>query len=459
MLWTPYAVRLLLLTALLTASAPSFAFEADVHYGLTHWLALQTGFDPLAAQIIATGDQRVDSGDMQFIDVVALYACLGKDDVGARRAGSHHYPTAGSVPGPLETRAVSPGSDAARKAALAAIKVSPSQAAYMLLKLGEALHILQDSWSHQGVPDVRRFGDAAFGCDATRAWGHPKTRGGASSHKADLTSYWPADTVAMAKATYDILTQYPLISGKKRTARTWEEIRPALDGFIKASTKTDKAGWFVAHRVRAVSFLEGISLPDGAKTFEQQWPGRKLPPLAAKESRQHAVDAGVLDFYNRFFARWLGTEDFGAVAAQFGASPDGKKGKHAKASTAAANSELGMRLKLWRLRDHGSVAELAHTLGPLTTHQRASLDAIAKRPNAYARYPTIAAAYFPLLPHGDDVSPLLPFFVSVTTPPGGHPHAMAVAKFRHAPYDIVGVVAERIGASWRVMSIVSTVDH
>jgi len=157
---------------------------------------------------------------MQFIDVVALYACLGKDDVGARRAGSHHYPTAGSVPGPLETRAVSPGSDAARKAALAAIKVSPSQAAYMLLKLGEALHILQDSWSHQGVPDVPRFGDAAFGCDATRAWGHPKTRGGASSHKADLTSYWPADTVAMAKATYDILTQYPLISGKKRTART-----------------------------------------------------------------------------------------------------------------------------------------------------------------------------------------------------------------------------------------------
>jgi hypothetical protein len=438
-------VRLLLLTALLTASAPSFAFEADVHYGLTHWLALQTGFDPLAAQIIATGDQRVDSGDMQFIDVVALYACLGKDDVGASRAGSHHYPTAGSVPGPLETRAVSSGSDAARKAALAAIKVSPSQAAYMLHKLGEALHILQDSWSHQGVPDVPRFGDVPFGCDATRAWGHPKTRGGASSHKADLTSYWPADTVAMAKATYDILTQYPLISGKERTARTWEEIRPALDGFIKASTKTNKAGWFVAHGVSDVSFLEGISRPDGAKAFAQQWPGRKLPPLAGKESRQHRVDADVLDFYNRFFARWLGTTDFGAVAAQFGA--------------AAANSELAMRLKLWRLRDHGSVAELAHTPGPLTTRQRESLDAIAKRPNAYARYPTIAAAYFPLLPHGDDASPLLPFFVSVATPPGGHPHAMAVAKFRHAPYDIVGVVAERIGASWRVVSIVSTVDH
>ena len=195
-----------------------------------------------------------------------------------------------------------------------------------------------------------------------------------------------------------------------------------------------------------MSFLEGISLPDGARPFEQQWPGRKLPPLAAAESRQHAVDAHVLEFYNSFFARWLGTVDFGAVAAQFGASPDG-------------NSELGMRLKLWRLRDHGSVAELAHTPGPFTARQQATLDAIANRPNAYARYPNIAAAYFPLLPHGDDVSPLLPFFVSVSTPPAGHPRAMAAVKFRHAPYDLVGVVAEKLGAAWRVVSIVSTVDH
>src|SRR3989442_2655977 len=115
MLWTPYAVRLLLLTALLTASAPSLAFEADVHYGLTHWLALQTGFDPLAAQIIATGDQRVDSGDMQFIDVVALYACPGKDDVGDRLPVSLHFPLAASVPVRFETCPVRPETNSPRK--------------------------------------------------------------------------------------------------------------------------------------------------------------------------------------------------------------------------------------------------------------------------------------------------------------------------------------------------------
>ena len=81
---------LLLVSALLLiAPERAAAFEADVHYGLTHWLALQAGFEPLQAQIIATGDERVDSGDMPYIDLVAMYACLHKDEVSARRAGEH----------------------------------------------------------------------------------------------------------------------------------------------------------------------------------------------------------------------------------------------------------------------------------------------------------------------------------------------------------------------------------
>ena len=90
------SIRSLLVSVVLLAVSPAMAFEADVHYGLTNWLALQAGFEPIQAQIIATFDQRVDSGDMPFIDVVALYACLGKDETSARRAGEHHYPSAGS---------------------------------------------------------------------------------------------------------------------------------------------------------------------------------------------------------------------------------------------------------------------------------------------------------------------------------------------------------------------------
>jgi hypothetical protein len=90
--------------------------------------------------------------------------------------------------------------------------------------------------------------------------------------------------------------------------------------------------------------------------------------------------------------------------------------------------------------------------------QRSILDAIAKERNAYAHYDAPSAAFFPLLPRGKDVSPLLPFFVSTAVAPDGKdPRAVAVAKFRHAPYDTVAVVAENIGGRWRAISIVSVV--
>src|SRR5436309_6745133 len=83
---------------LLSHSNASLAFESDVHFGLTQWLASQAGFDEFAARTIATGDQRVDSGDMQFPDRELMYAGLGKDNVGAGTAGTDHYPHATSVP-------------------------------------------------------------------------------------------------------------------------------------------------------------------------------------------------------------------------------------------------------------------------------------------------------------------------------------------------------------------------
>ena len=453
--------RLLLLASVLAVSARSEAFESDVHYGLTQWLALKAGFDPQAAKTIAIGDNRVDSGDMQFVDLVFIYACAGKDDVGSGRAGEHHYPSAGPAPAAPEVRVVSPGSAPARKATLDAIKVAPNQAAYRLFALGEALHILQDSWSHQGTPDIPQPVDRLFSCDATRAWGHPKARGGWNSHKADLTMNWPADTVAMAKATYEVLTQFPTISGVKRTPRSWDEIRPALDRFVAASTKTEKRRWFASQGIDDAAFLEGISLKDGAQHFELAWPGRKLPPLGSPQSRQHAVQADLLDFYNRFVARWVSTTDFEAMAGEFGpdASPSDARSRSA-GSDAIGKTELAARLKAWRLRDHGRVADIAHSLQPLTARERATLDAVAKETNAYARYDQPADAFFPLLPRGKEISPLLPFFVwTPAAAAGKNPTAVAVTKFRHLPYDAVAVVAEQVAGRWRVVSIVSAVDH
>lgn len=434
------SASLMLLPLLAFAAARCFAFEADVSYGMTMWLALKAGFNEREAATIATGNQRVDSGDMQYIEVGLMYACLGKDDAGAKRAGGHHYPGMGTVPGATESRAVVAGGPAATKAALAMTKLPPEQSGFMLLKLGEALHILQKSWAHQGVPDVPLGGKSGIECDAARAWGHPKARGGAQSHRADLTRYWPADTLAAAKATYEVLLKFPAIGGVKRTPQPWEKLAPQLDGFIKAATKTHKREWFAAQKIADVSFLEGISLPDGARPFDHKWRGRRLPGVPTHQSRQHHVEPGLLDFYHRFFERWMTTRDFAALAAEFGpAAPERR-------------AELAARLKLWRVRDHGRVAELAHAMRALTDEERARVEAI----KALAVYEKHLDAYFPLLPRIDGVSPLLPFFVAETAKDRT---AVAAVKFRHAPYDAVAVRAVKTARGWRVESIVGTVEH
>ena len=434
----------LLFLGVLAAAASCRAFESDVHYGMTAWLALKAGFNEREAATIATGSQRVDSGDMQYADLGLMYACLGEDDVGARRAGGHHYPTAGAVPGVPEARGVVAGSEAAMKAAVAITKVPPDKSGFMLLKLGEALHILQESWAHQGVPEIPLGGKTGIECAPTRAWGHPKARGGANSHKADLTRHWSTDTLAAAKTTYEVLLQFAPVSGVKRTPQAWDVIRPRLEGFIKAATKTQKRDWFAAQGIADVSFLEGISLPDGAKAFDLRWPGRRLPPVPTHQSRQHHADAALLDFYHGFFERWMAARDFAALAAEFGpAAP-------------ARRAELASRLKLWRIRDHGRVADLAHTSRALSDEERARIDAVAGARNAFAKYESALDAYFPLLPRIEGVSPLLPFFIAETSKDRT---AVAALKFRHAPYDAIAVLAVKTARGWRVESIVGTVDH
>jgi len=434
-------ISFLSLPAALLAAISCWAFESDVHFGMTQWLALKAGFNEREAATIATGSQRVDSGDMQYLDVGLMYACLGKDDIGVKRAGGHHYPTAGAVPGDPEVRAVVAGSEVAMKAAAAMTKVPPEKTGFMLLKLGEALHILQDSWAHQGVPEVPYGAKSGVDCDPTRAWGHPKARGGAGSHHADLTRFWRADTLAAAKSTYDVLLQFAPVQGAKRTPQAWDSIQPRLEGFIKATTKSQKRDWFVSQGLGDVSFLEGISLPDGSKPFELHWSGRRLPPVPAHQSRQHYVDEALLDFFHRFFEGWMTTTNFAALAAELGPASAGKR------------AELAARLKLWRVRDHGRVADLAHGPAPLSDEQRARVDAI----KSLASYETPLDAYFPLLPRLEEgVSPLLPFFIAETA---RDRTAVAAVKFIHAPYDAVAVIAVKTPRGWRADSIVGSVDH
>ncbi len=450
----------LLVAGVLLVPVSAIAFERDVHFGLTKWLALQAGFLPREAEALAIGDQRVDSGDMQFIEIVTVYACLRKDEESSADDARHHYPSPGKLPGPPDQRSVPAGGDPARQRAIEATKVSVEQSGFLLYRFGEALHGLQDSWSHQGVPDVPQVLDGVVACDSALAWSHPRSRGGWNSHKADLTHLWAADTIAMADATYAVLLQYPPMMGVKRSPKPWNEIRPALDAFVRAATKAQKKKWFIDQGISDVSFLEGITLPDGPEAFDLRWEAHKLPPLAKLESTQHDVDPELLDFFSRFFTQWIAADDFDALATAFGivlpASPNAPRVPLSPMS----KTELSARFAAWRIRDHGRVADLAHAPQPLTAQQRSTLASIAKNREALAHYASPKDAFYPLIVKTPDPAPLLGFFVDKVTPSTeGLERAVATVKFRHAPYDIVEVLAERVDGRWHIVSLAATVDH
>jgi hypothetical protein len=447
---------MMLFALALFLTSPCRAFERDVHFGMTKWLAVQAGFSEDQADAIATGDQRIDAGDIQFMEQLSVYACTGKDAESSANVRTHSYPASGPLPGAPESRAVVAGSDAAFALSRQILKVDPGQAGFSLYKLGEALHALQDSWSHQGTPGVPSI--AGMPCDAGLSWGHPASRGGWNSHRADITSAWPADTVAMAAATYKILTSYPAIDGVKRKPAVWDTLQPMLDALVSAKTKADKARWFGAHSIGNVAFLAGISLPDGASAFKLEWKGDKLPTLKSAQSSQHHIDADLLEFFNGFFDAWVATDDFAATATRFGLPATG--GGAARRGSASSAAQLTARLKLWRMRDHGSVAELAHSPAALSAAQLSRVDALTRSRDVYARYAATQDAFTPILPKTPEPTPIVPFLV-IPLPASADqpPRALATVRFRSAPYDTLQVLAAKVAGRWGVASISPIVEH
>lgn len=419
--------------------ATAAAWEADVHFGLTRWLAVQAGFSAPQAEAIATGNQRVDFGAMETMHLMTEYACTGADAEGraeaARAARRLHFPG---------------GGEASTEALRTLLRDAAPKSGLLLLKLGEALHPLQDAAAHEGVdiggggmPDI-----AGLQCDPQRMPAPSQGGGSEQPHRADTTAARPAAALAMARATFEWLQRYPPIADAPRVAVDWPRVEAQLGGFLAASTKTTKAAWFREHGMDDVRFLEGISLPDGAQPWTATWPGRRLPRLQAAASTQHGVPDEARRFFDDFFAAWLGDGD---PASALGL---------AKGEGTPAQRDLAARLRLWRLRDHGAAAALVHAPSALTRMQLQRVDELARDRRAYARYPQLADAFFPLMAIESYASPLLPYIVRpLPALADNEPRMLAIAKLRHAPYDELLLVAQRRAGRWSVVSLHGVRDH
>lgn len=448
----PHASRLLKrstlsLLAALAVPLTCNAFESDVHFGLTYWLAKKAGFAPGEAQAIAIANQRLDAGSIEYMMSPLQFACLSRYASDAADNQARHYPSTSKTPSPAQARPVVAGGPASQSTVDAALKrADEGKAAFMLGEFGRSLHALQDSWAHQGTPSVPDWSRHGIACDANLAMAAPLDRGTPQSHAADLTWRWPADVEAMAKATYAQMLKYPSINGAHRTAVPWEQVQPALAGFTGARTKRAKADWFAANDVTDITFLDGTSLPDGLSWKAARWKGRRDIPTPMPPTAQFGVDKALIDFYSGFLSDWVTT------------SPVDKRWLSALATgrNHQPDDTLVAQLIGWRLRDHGSY--LALEAQPQSARSPSSP---LRQRAAFEVFKSLNSAVLPLILEGDKPSPILPFLVfALPDSADGNKQAVALIKLLDAPYDTIGVLAEKPnGSAWKITGLISSPDY
>jgi hypothetical protein len=342
----------------LCSVASASAWETDVHYGLTKWLALAAGFLPNAADTVAWGNQETDHGVRGAPLLVGLYACWGNQSA-SKLAKDIHFPTDGAVPGPPPKRIVEPGSNAAMKRAGQEAKTgvagSFSRAQTdSLTAFGEALHPLQDSWSHQGEPAV-----PPFPCNSDYAWGHPHARGGYRSHIADLTYIWPNHALQAAQASYDMMLMYLQTNKWAGTgkARAWKTLVAEILQFAHADTKDKKQAWFSKAGFTTFEFLRASSLEDGGRTFPRFSFTKLISPAPEPFMR-----AQVPDDVRRFVDEFLVTALVGTNRNEVLKYLDPKAiVQNRKITGVGSPEEVAITLvMMWRVGDHGRVTKLGH---------------------------------------------------------------------------------------------------
>ncbi len=223
-------------------------YEADFHYGLTKYLAIQAGFSESDAEVIARGTIRPDQDfrspvGNQLKIWGGRFGLYSDQEVENARAVLRQWHFARDK----NAEVVTPDSPATREKVRRAIESGK------LNDFGEGLHPFEDSWAHQGRP---YFGDS----------GHAKERGGGLSHKADQTFQFPDDAWQAARRTYDMmldfLKQHP--EYRNRPSRDFRELEKQLEQFINAKTKADKRKAFESMGVQMPDeFWKDISLPAG----------------------------------------------------------------------------------------------------------------------------------------------------------------------------------------------------
>jgi RHS repeat-associated protein len=223
-------------------SDPTGMYQADIHYGMTYFLALRAGFCDDVARRIATGAEFPDQ-DPGRAPVTQFKIAANPRATSAQRDEAQNMLHQWHFPKPLRNAGiVVPGSQEAQ----AIIAEGLRRGNVWLFSQG--IHPLQDSWSHRGQPSWKGVA------------GHPKARGGLTSTRTDQPWRWPLEAREASQATYNYLVAFrnmhPLSVGAcGRKAAAWSQIEREVAAFIVLKSKANKSKWLAARGVTMPEYL------------------------------------------------------------------------------------------------------------------------------------------------------------------------------------------------------------
>jgi len=433
--------------ALTLCSSQLLGYEDDVHYGLTKWLALQAGLTAQEAEWMASEDVGYDHSVLSAPYLVTHYACIHKDAKASGLVQEKHFPGLGFVPCKQSRRLVVPGRKEARRKTADRIANPSASTQTDIRKFGEGLHPFQDSWSHQGQSDS----PLPLVCDSDYSWGHPGARGGWKSHKADLTADYPSDAMEMARESYDQICRFADVVLHRPCKAKFSSFAGDVEAFVKAKKKSEKRAWFQSHGIADTTFLDDVSLPDGPRYARAGVGGGKLNRSESQKYRRAISETEEGKFMLSFFERWVtgtGLSDLttGSITSKgFRYLSDGND-----ANELMDRESLSGLLKLWLVRDHGSVAEALHDVRVM---RKVGVLQLVRATESMSRpYETVEEALLPLDPAGTRID-----VTRLDTE--GSAVAYGVVRFRHAPRDTVMVVAGKEDGRYRVKAIASFVEY
>jgi hypothetical protein len=363
-----------------------------VHYGLTRWLAVNAGFTPAAAELIASADLSADLGSFNPATWAVGFHILILGDVGAsKRVQQLHFPSYGPVPGDPGKRSVPQRSSRALDWLTKDTQFATSSASESaeLEDFGLALHSLQDSWSHEGEPDV------AFRCfgltpRSQLSWAHPIDRGGWAVHDADLTYLWKSDLtnrpIDMAHATFDALVAYGGThpNAQQHQPPKWDVLESRVKKFIEAGTKNDKKAWFESDpdipfsSYKNQSFINGLSLPTSSATLRaiKFTCNTSADVIADVRRLTEQIPPAVRDFYDKFFEQWLIARRTSAVVESMVDLTEIGHELEGLGFAKRARDWSRKFLTMWLLSDHGFVNENGHGVPTAPGFEKLPLDPV-----------------------------------------------------------------------------------